>query len=70
MYVEYSIDWLHGKSVLDFYDEEVDVLLVWLQEIDRIVALADEDLIVFVWDELGIMLMIDSGVLELEGGIY
>jgi hypothetical protein len=56
----------HGKVLLDFNDEEVDHFLIRLQQVDRILALADEDFCLLAGQKLGVFLMDDGGVSELE----
>ena len=49
--MEDCVDLMHREALFDFNDEEVDGLFITLQDIDWIVALADEYFIFLGWEE-------------------
>ncbi len=65
-----SVNGLHGEGLLDLNNEKVDHFLIGLQQVDRIVALADQDLAVLAGQEFDVLFMDEGGVSEFEGAVY
>lgn len=68
--MENVVDGLHREGLLHLDDEEVDHFLIRLQQVDGVVALADQDLSLLVGQELRVLFVDDGGVFELEGGVH
>ena len=64
--MEDAIDRLHGKALLDLNDEKVDAFLVALQKIYRVVALTDQNLILFAREELRELIIGDGSAAIFE----
>lgn len=67
--MEDGVNLMHRESLFDFYDKEVDGLLVTLQNIDGIVAFTNKDFIFLGGEEFGEFPITDCGAAELEGSI-
>jgi hypothetical protein len=67
--MEDGINLMHGEALFDFDDKEVNGLLITLEDVDRIVALTDEDLIFLRGEEFSEFSVTDGGAAELKGGI-
>ena len=68
--MENVVDGLHGEGLLHLDDEEVDHFFIRLQQIDGVVALADQNLSLLVGQEFGVFFVDYRGVLEFEGGVH
>lgn len=64
--MEDCVDLMHRERFVNFYDEKVDWLFIWWNNIDRIVALTDKDLILFWREKFSIFAIIDSYTAELK----
>jgi hypothetical protein len=60
---------LHGEVLLNFDDKKVYIFLIRLQEIDRIVALANQNFIVFTWEKLSEFTVVNCRVFKFERSI-
>lgn len=67
--MEYGVDLLHRKSFLDLYDEKVYRLLITLQNVYWVVALADKNLIIFIREKFSVFTIVDSYTTKLKGSI-
>lgn len=66
MYMEDCVYLMHRERFVNFYDEKVDWLFIWWNNIDRVVALTDKDLILFWREKFSIFAIIDSCTAELK----
>ena len=69
-YVKDLVDLGHREVLLHLDDEEVYHLLIRLEEVDWVLALADEDFCLFAGQEFGIFFVDDGGMAELEGRVH
>lgn len=60
----------HRKVLLHLDDEEVYHFFVRLQQVDRVLALTDEDFSLFAGQEFGVFFVDDGGMAELEGRVH
>lgn len=69
MYVEDTLNGLHGEILSHLDHEEIDILFVSLQEVDGVVALHNQDLVVLAGEEFGIFAILDGRVFEFERSV-
>lgn len=67
--MEDLVDFGHREVVLHLNDEEIDHLLIGLQQVDGVLAFADEYFCLFAGEELGVFFVDDGEMAELEGGV-
>ena len=67
--MENGINGLHREGLLNLNDEKVDHFLIRLQQVDRVIALANQNLTILAGQKLDELLMYQGRVPELEGTV-
>lgn len=68
--MEYLVDLGHGEIFFHLNNEKIDHFLIRLQQIDRVLALTDQDFCLFVGEKFCVLLVDNAEMSELERRVY
>lgn len=68
-YIEYGLNWLHWESLWNLNYKEVYILLISLEQINRIIAFDDKNLIIFCREKFCVFGILDGYMFKFETGV-